>query len=108
MQVTETPGSAVRGAPFTVAVALVARHSNAALLRALSGGPRRFSDLLADVRGVPEAEISTSLRDLDDDRLIVRRVDPGPPLRVLYELTSLGESLLPALVALASWTDGYA
>jgi len=93
---------------FTVALGLVARHPNAALLRALAGGPRRFNELLTEVHFVPELTVSGSLRELDSDGLIARRVDPGPPLRVLYELTALGHSLMPALVALGDWTENYA
>lgn len=95
-------------AHFTTAVAAVARHPNAALLRALAAGPRRFNELLAEVQFVPELTVSGSLRELDADGLIARRVESGPPLRVLYELTPLGESLVPALIALGNWVDGNA
>jgi DNA-binding HxlR family transcriptional regulator len=95
-----------RPAHFTTAVAVVARHPNAAILRALVAGPRRFNELAAEVRFVPELTVSGSLRELDADGLIARRVEPGPPLRVLYELTPLGESLVPALIAIGNWADG--
>jgi DNA-binding HxlR family transcriptional regulator len=49
--------------------------------------------------------LSAGLRELDADGLVVRRVDPGPPLRVLYELTAAGIELGPALRALATWCE---
>lgn len=92
-------------ANFTTMIAMVARHPNAALLRALNAGPKRFNELLAEVQSVPELAVSGCLRDLDSDGLVARKVDPGPPLRVLYELTPRGQALMPALLALADWTE---
>jgi DNA-binding HxlR family transcriptional regulator len=43
------------------------------------------------------------LRELDAEQYVVRRVDPGPPLRVLYELTERGASIAPALGTIAVW-----
>ena len=66
-------------------------------------GPRRFSELLAELSTISEPAIGAGLRELDADKLVVRRVDPGPPLRVLYELTDAGIELGPALRALSAW-----
>jgi DNA-binding HxlR family transcriptional regulator len=81
------------------------RHPNTGILRALVDGPRRFNELTADLATVPEPLLSAGLRELDADGLVVRRVDPGPPLRVLYELTAAGIELGPALRALATWCE---
>jgi len=55
-------------ANFTTMIAMVARHPNAALLRALNAGPKRFNELLAEVQSVPELAVSGCLRDLDSER----------------------------------------
>jgi DNA-binding HxlR family transcriptional regulator len=90
---------------FVEALGSIGRHPNTAILRALVDGPRRFNELTAELSFVPEAALSAGLRELDADGLVVRRVDPGPPLRVLYELTSAGVELGPALRALSSWVE---
>jgi DNA-binding HxlR family transcriptional regulator len=84
----------------------IANHPNSAILRALAGGPRRFNEVAAELAAtVSEAAVSSGLRELDADGLVARRVDPGPPLRVLYELTGPAIELGPALRILAGWVE---
>ncbi|GAC1442116.1 MAG: hypothetical protein NVS3B17_08560 [Vulcanimicrobiaceae bacterium] len=88
---------------FVVALLELGRHHNAAILRELVGGSRRYTDLLSVLAHIPEPTLGASLRELDGDGLVRRRVDSGPPLRVLYELTPLGEDLAPSLGAIEAW-----
>jgi DNA-binding HxlR family transcriptional regulator len=93
---------------FIVALAKLARHPNAAVLCSLNAGPRRQNELLAEFGTLTESALGASLRELDADHLVGRRVDPGPPLRVLYELTPLGSALASALKALRDWASRQA
>ncbi len=79
-------------------------HQHAAILRRLAEGPHRFNDLVDALPNLGDVTIGSGLRELDNAGLVARRVEPGPPLRVLYELTSAGGSLAPTLVALERWT----
>ncbi len=49
--------------------------------------------------------LTQTLRDLERDGLIARRVFPTKPPSVEYRLTQLGESLLDPLAALISWAE---
>jgi len=91
---------------FIVSLAKLARHPNAAVLCSLDAGPRRQNEMLAEFGNL--TTLSASLRELDGDQLVARRVDPGPPLRVLYELTPRGSSLASALKALRDWASRQA
>jgi len=93
---------------FSTALARVARHANTAVLCALAAGPRRQTELLDELPTLSESVLGGSLRELDADKLVARRVDPGPPLRVLYELTPLGASLAGSLRALREWAKRQA
>ena len=73
-------------------------HLRCEILRRLEAGPRRLCDISA-ASNIPEA-LSEALRELDADELISRRVVPGRPLRVTYELTPAGLRLLPAIRSL--------
>lgn len=97
----------IEGEPkrFVASLLELGRHHNAAILRELSGGSRRYSELLATLCDVPEPTLGASLRELDADGLVRRRVDSGPPLRVLYELTELGDDLAPSLGAIEAWAQ---
>jgi DNA-binding HxlR family transcriptional regulator len=93
---------------FVQALAAIARHPNAAVICGLADGARRQAELVASAGGLNEATLSSSLRELDGDGFVSRRVDPGPPLRVLYELTPLGETLAASLRALRDWARDQA
>lgn len=73
------------------------------LVRELLGGPRRYTDLLADLPGVSTDMLATRLRDMERDGLAVRRRLPAPANASVYELTERGGDLLPVLMALATW-----
>ncbi len=80
-------------------------HEHSAILRNLVEGAQRFNDLLGALPRLSDVMLGSGLRDLDAEGLIARRVDPGPPLRVLYELTPSGSSLASSLIDLKRWTD---
>ena len=51
--------------------------------------------------------LTERLRELETEGLVERLVDPGPPVRVSYRLTSRGRALEPVLAAVASWADSW-
>ncbi len=89
--------------PFLRDLAAIGRHRNVRIIIRLHETPLRFNEVVAGFPGAGEDGINNSLRELDTAGLITRRVEPGPPLRVLYALTSVGERLAPALESLAAW-----
>ncbi|UNK69971.1 helix-turn-helix domain-containing protein [Microbacterium sp. H1-D42] len=67
--------------------------------------PARFSELERGVPGLSKRVLGERLRELETLGLIVRHVDPGPPITSTYALTSRGEALRPALDALRAWAS---
>ncbi|MCB2135476.1 MAG: helix-turn-helix transcriptional regulator [Rhodobacteraceae bacterium] len=67
----------------------------------LSGGPRRFSELRSDMAPVSAKVLTTRLREMEEKGIVTRRVVPTSPPSVEYELTALGQELLPAIRAIA-------
>jgi DNA-binding HxlR family transcriptional regulator len=88
---------------LAAALAKIATHPSALVLAALAGGALRMTELTAGVPTIDEGTLSDALRELDSAGLVARRVDPGPPLRVLYELTERGSKIAPALAILTTW-----
>src|SRR5699024_12208843 len=72
-------------------------------LRDLLVGPRRYSDIAGGLPGIPSNLLSTRLKELEDDRLIIRRVRSSPDRSVVYTVTERGAALRPALDALSLW-----
>ena len=73
------------------------------IIMMLSGGPRRFSDLMRDIDGISQRMLTLCLRGLERDGLVKRTIYPVVPPRVDYELTELGHSLLAPVGALGTW-----
>lgn len=73
------------------------------IVRELLAGPRRYTDLHADLPGVSTDVLASRLKDMEQGGLAVRRRLPPPAAAAVYELTERGRGLLPVLTALAAW-----
>ncbi|MFJ4691333.1 winged helix-turn-helix transcriptional regulator [Streptomyces sp. NPDC088766] len=73
------------------------------IVRELLAGPRRYTDLHADLPGVSTDVLASRLRDMERDALATRRRLPPPGAAYVYELTARGSALLPVLQALGAW-----
>lgn len=65
---------------------------------------KRYNELRKELPMVTERTISLQLKELEEDGLIKRTVYASkPPLKVEYELTPFGRTLIPILKAIADW-----
>jgi len=71
----------------------------------LRDGKMRFSDLRRAIEGISQRMLTQTLRQLERDGLVDRTVYPSVPVRVEYELTALGRTLIEPLTALAQWAE---
>lgn len=71
----------------------------------LAGGPVRFGGLRRRLQGVSQKMLSQTLRNLERDGIVSRMVATERPLRVDYELTARGRTLLPLTMALKTWAE---
>jgi len=69
------------------------------------GGEVRFAELQRRARGVSRKMLTQTLRDLEHDGLVARRVEATVPPAVHYSLTPLGHSLVGPLDALRDWAE---
>jgi DNA-binding HxlR family transcriptional regulator len=73
------------------------------VLRELAYGPRRFSELKADLTGISANVLAQRLTELEERRL-VRKVRLPPPASVqVYEATEWGLEAIPMIAALGRW-----
>jgi DNA-binding HxlR family transcriptional regulator len=86
------------------AVELVGKRWTGAILYVLmQGGRLRFTQVAQAVPDLSDRLLSERMKELEGRGVVSRHVDPGPPVKVLYELTDMGRSLEPALQELKSW-----
>ena len=73
------------------------------LVRELIVGPRRFTDLLADLPGIGTNLLAARLKHLVEHDIVRREVWPPPVASSVYALTELGLGLEPIIVQLHHW-----
>lgn len=73
------------------------------IVYALGDGPRRHGELLMMIEGVSQKVLTQTLRGLERDGLVTRRVMREMPRHVEYELTPLGRSLARLQTELCHW-----
>jgi DNA-binding HxlR family transcriptional regulator len=88
---------------FHQAVELLGKRWNGAIVHALLPGPQRFCELGHTVPDISDRLLSMRLRELEAAGIVVRDVQAGAPVRVLYALTERGQALEPAIEALRGW-----
>ena len=86
------------------AVGVLSSKWSVAILAELSGGTRRFNELLRSIDGISRRMLAATLRRLEQDGLIVRRVYADVPVRVEYDLSRSGAALFTALTPLSAWS----
>ncbi|TDW66661.1 winged helix-turn-helix transcriptional regulator [Kribbella pratensis] len=77
------------------------------ILTALADGPQRYSDLSRRIAGVSQKMLTQTLRSLERDGLLTRSVTPSVPVRVDYELTPLGGTLMPLIASIKTWAETH-
>ncbi len=93
--------------PVETTLSLISNRWKVLILRDLLPGTRRFGELKRSLGGVSQKVLTASLREMEADGLLTRRVYPEVPPRVEYTLTATGESLRPVLDAMSSWGTAY-
>ena len=66
-------------------------------------GTMRFSDIQKSVNDISQRMLTVTLRSLESDGLVVRKVYAEVPPRVEYQLTAIGGSLIPHINSLIGW-----
>lgn len=77
------------------------------VIAALYHQPMRFNALKRELNGVTQKALTQALRRLERNGIIVRHVNPQPPIAVQYSITPLGRSLIKPVEALFQWTREY-
>ena len=75
------------------------------ILRELRDGPLRFGVLRRQISDISQRMLTETLRNLQRDGFVSRRVYSTVPPSVEYKVTDLGHSLLVPLGQLALWTE---
>jgi DNA-binding HxlR family transcriptional regulator len=88
---------------FARALEVVGERWALLVVRDLLVSPKRFTDLLRGLPGIPSNVLAARLKELEAAGVVRRRVLPRPGRGVVYEMTEYGAELEPVVVALGRW-----
>ena len=74
------------------------------ILAALCDGPLRFNAVKRRLQGITQKALTESLRRLERNGIVSRRVVTASPVAVEYAVTPLGRTLKEPFQALHAWT----
>lgn len=89
------------------AMEIIGNKWTALILRDLTDGPKRFSELERSLDGISPRTLSQRLEDLATHKIITKQAYAEVPPRTEYSLTQKGEDLVPVLQQMANWGDKY-
>lgn len=89
--------------PIAEAAKLLGDRWTLIILRDLTGGPRRFSDLEVTGEGISPSVLAARLKDLEGHGIVSRSRYHEIPPRVDYELTAKGRDALDVVEALRAY-----
>ena len=93
--------------PVATTVQLIGSKWKLLIIRNLTQRPWRFNELKKDLDGISQKVLTDSLRSMEADGIVSRKVYPEVPPRVEYSLSSLGQSMQPIIMAMADWGTSY-
>jgi DNA-binding HxlR family transcriptional regulator len=88
---------------ITTTLSVMGGKWKAVILWHLIDKTRRFSDIKRLIPDIAQKMLTQQLRELEQDRLIQRKVYAEVPPPVEYSLTAYGKTLIPVLNAMAQW-----
>jgi DNA-binding HxlR family transcriptional regulator len=77
------------------------------VLGLLGDGPVRFNNLRRQIEGISQKMLSQTLKSLERDGLVARKVIPTVPVTVEYSITPLGETLSATVDSLRIWAETH-
>jgi len=77
------------------------------IIRRLADGTLRFAQLRRAVDGISQKVLTNTLRGLERDGIVTRRLYASVPPRVEYSLTALGLSLVDLVSGICTWAETH-
>ena len=93
--------------PVETTLSLLNNKWKVLIIRDLMTGTKRFGELKKTLGTITQKVLTTNLRSMEDDGLVVRKVFSEIPPRVEYTLSDIGYSLAHVIDAMTDWGSGY-
>ena len=106
-QVTDSILASAEACPIRNVLDKVGNKWSLLVMLALQGRRRRFMEVKRGIGDITQRVLTQTLRNLERDGYVTRKVYPTSPPTVEYGLTPLGESLLKPMAKLIEWANAH-
>src|SRR5215510_13731302 len=106
-KVSSTPSVLDAQCPSRLVLDRIADKWTALIIQILARGTMRYAELQREIGGISQKMLTQTLRSLERDGLVQRKVHPVIPPKVEYSLTKLGRTLIEPLQGLCRWSEKH-
>ena len=93
--------------PVELTLLLISNKWKVLIISDLLDGTKRFSELKKSINNISQKVLTSNLREMEENNLLIRKVYPEVPPRVEYTLTDIGYSLKTLLDDMDKWGTWY-
>ena len=93
--------------PVETTIKMIGCRWKILIIRELLTGTKRFNELKKSVKGITQKVLSSKLKELGQDGLLIREIISQKPAKVEYTLTDVGYSLRNVIESMHDWGKDY-
>lgn len=91
--------------PVTYCMGVIGGKWKPIILYLISKGGNRFGILYRGIEGISKQMLTKQLREMEEDRILKRKIYAEIPPRVEYSVTEKGKSLYPIIDSMRTWGE---
>lgn len=93
--------------PVATTVELIGSKWKLLILKYLLNKTMRYNELKKEIDGISQKVLTSTLKSMVEDGIVIRTSYPEVPPRVEYSLSEIGESMRPVIDVMADWGNTY-
>ena len=93
--------------PVATTVELIGSKWKLASVKFAITGIVRYNELKREIDGISQKVLTSTLKSMVEDGIVIRTSYPEVPPRVEYSLSEIGESMRPVIDVMADWGNTY-
>ena len=93
--------------PVATTVELIGSKWKLLILKYLLNKTMRYNELKREIDGISQKVLTSTLKSMIEDGIVIRTSYPEVPPRVEYSLSEIGESMRPVIDVMADWGNTY-
>lgn len=93
--------------PVATTVELIGSKWKLLILKYLLNKTMRYNELKREIDGISQKVLTSTLKSMVEDGIVIRTSYQEVPPRVEYSLSEIGESMRPVIDVMADWGNTY-